>query len=111
MIKAKTIAARAGIVARHYAGKTASAVKSGHDWLIQIAGAIILLVGIAELVGYPYALIIGGLAAIVAIERQPSTSERTDAAKLASLETELRRLKSHGTTDVPVQSVLLAIGG
>jgi hypothetical protein len=83
-------------------------VKSAKLMLAEIAGAAAALFGIGGLTGWQYSAIIGGLAVILAIERQPKlhAEERVLTAKAVALAKALRTAKANGTVNVLVDDIL-----
>lgn len=83
-----------------------AAVNDAKLLITELAGAGGTLAGIGSLVGWQYALIIGGVAVIFAIERQPSATESAVASKAAQLKAALMAAKAGGKFDVMIDDVI-----
>ena len=81
--------------------------------LTEILGAAGTVVGVAGLTTWEYAAIIGGIAVIFAVERQPKASkapgDATQAAKSRALRTALQTAQGGGKVEVLIQDVLKAL--
>lgn len=81
--------------------------------LTEILGAAGTVVGVAGLTTWEYAAIIGGIAVIFAVERQPKASkapgDALTAAKARGLKTALQTAQGGGKVEVLIQDVLKAL--
>lgn len=74
--------------------------------ITEIAGAGATLTGIGAITGWQYAAIIGGVAVIFAIERQPSGTAKSLAGRADALKGALMKAKAAGKLEVTVDDVL-----
>lgn len=81
--------------------------------LTEILGAVGTLAGVGALTGWEYAAIIGGIAVIFAIERQPdqpkTQSAKATVAKSAALKKALQAAQGSGKVEILVEDVLKAL--
>jgi ABC-type molybdate transport system substrate-binding protein len=81
--------------------------------LTEILGAVGTLAGVGALTGWEYAAIIGGIAVIFAIERQPdqpkTPSAKATVAKASALKKALQAAQAGGKLEVLVEDVLKAL--
>jgi hypothetical protein len=92
-----------------FGNRVVAQLSSAKLTLTEILGAVGTLTGIGALTGWEYSAIIGGLAVVLAIERQPASSEKVLAAHAAKLVRDLGRLKANGAAQVAVDDVIKAL--
>lgn len=92
-----------------FAGKLGPAVADAKLIVTELAGAASVCFGIGALTSWEYGIIVGGIAVIFAIERQPQVTEKEAAAKALAAKKALLAMKAAGTVQVGVEDVLKAL--
>lgn len=103
------IVGRIAVSVGNAAKSVGSAVNDAKLLITEVAGAGATLAGIGNVTGWQYAAIIGGVAIILAVERQPSGTRTELADKAKLLRTALVNAKATGKFDVMIDDVLKVI--
>lgn len=106
ILQITTVAGRIAVAIGNFIKSVASAVNDAKLFITEVAGGAGALVGISNVIGWQYAIIIGGLAVVLAVERQPGATPSDLTKKAVTLKAALLNAKASGKLDVMIDDVL-----
>lgn len=109
LLQITTVAGKIAVAIGNFIKSVTSALNDAKLFITEVAGGAATLAGIGSVTGWQYAAIIGGVAVILAVERQPSGAEKAIVAKANLLRSALVKAKAGGKLDVMIDDVLKVI--
>jgi hypothetical protein len=79
-------------------------------FVLQCLGALSVLIGISSLWGYPVALIVGGVGAVLAVERQGDDSLARTGTQAIRVLNSLVKAREKGVTSAPIDALIKELG-